>query len=351
VTRSPRRHRSAFAWAFGAALIATLGATTVLAGVATARTPSARPDDASTAAGEGLDQTAREMLAGLDIDDAAPAGTALADPQRLLDALSTVTTTVGASTSSTTAVRGPGHLESRVITGTDGVRRTIVIYHPAVADELKLPVVYFLHGLPGTSDDLFSTGFTGALDQAFMHGVAPFLVVSLDGHGAAHYDTEWADSVNGQDMVETTLLNVVIPSIESGSPRIREQRAIAGFSMGGYGAMNLALRHPDVFGQVISLAGYFHVDDPSAMFAGRPDVIAANSPDQHVRAAVDMRILLADGSNDGDPLISGESPRMKALFDAAGIPATLSITGGGHDWDWVARQYPSIINFLEGGWT
>jgi S-formylglutathione hydrolase FrmB len=38
--------------------------------------------------------------------------------------------------------------------------------------------------------------------------------------------------------------------------------------MGGYGATNLALRHPDLFGQLVSVAGYHHVDDPDGVFNG-----------------------------------------------------------------------------------
>ena len=45
-------------------------------------------------------------------------------------------------------------------------------------------------------------------------------------------------------------------------------RAIAGFSMGGYGAMNIAMQNPGVFGQVVSIAGYFVVNDLSGMFGG-----------------------------------------------------------------------------------
>jgi S-formylglutathione hydrolase FrmB len=38
--------------------------------------------------------------------------------------------------------------------------------------------------------------------------------------------------------------------------------------MGGYGAMNIAMQNPGVFGQVVSIAGYFVVNDLSGMFGG-----------------------------------------------------------------------------------
>jgi S-formylglutathione hydrolase FrmB len=120
--------------------------------------------------------------------------------------------------------------------------------------------------------------------------------------------------------------------------------------MGGYGAMNLALRHPEVFGQVVSMAGYFHVDDPDGMFGKDPAAIAANSPDQHVAVARRLRILLLSGDHDTEPVVTGESQRFKTLLEQHHIPATLSMTPGGHDWGWAASQFPTLIHFLGQRW-
>jgi S-formylglutathione hydrolase FrmB len=143
---------------------------------------------------------------------------------------------------------------------------------------------------------------------------------------------------------------VVIPAVERSHPRNRAHRAIAGFSMGGYGAMNLALRHRNLFRQVVSIAGYFHVDDPSRMFAGNARLIAANSPDRHVAAARGLRIMLTDGSRDGQRVVAGESQRFAALLRAAHIPVTLSLPDGGHTWAFVASQFSAVEGFLEQGW-
>ena len=166
--------------------------------------------------------------------------------------------------------RGSGTLRELRLRSPDSSRtlRSIYIYRPGgVTDTAKLPVLYLLHGLPGSAGDIW-TGFDGKklLDTEFTHGAAPYEVVTLDGHGTKHRDTEWADSADGADEVESFVLNVAIPAVEGAHRRDACHRAIAGFSMGGFGAMNLAQRHPDVFGQVAAVAGYFHLDDPDAVF-------------------------------------------------------------------------------------
>jgi hypothetical protein len=62
-----------------------------------------------------------------------------------------------------------------------------------------------------------------------------------DGNGSHHRDTEWADAGDGSDRVEDRLLREVIPAVEGSHRRDAAHRAIGGFSMGGYGSINLAL--------------------------------------------------------------------------------------------------------------
>ncbi|HZQ27073.1 MAG TPA: alpha/beta hydrolase-fold protein [Acidimicrobiales bacterium] len=228
--------------------------------------------------------------------------------------------------------------------------RDVWVWKPHVRNVRTLPVLYFLHGVPGQAGDVFDHGLAAALAANLARDGTPFIVAAPDGNGTTRLDTEWADAKDGQDLLETFVLKHVIPAVEGPHLRDRRHRAIAGFSMGGYGAMNLALRHPDVFGQVVSMAGYFHVDDPDGMFGKDPAVVAANSPDQHVAVARRLRVLLLSGDHDEESVVTGESQRFKALLDEHHVPATLTITPGGHDWGWVASQFPALIDFLGRPW-
>ena len=75
-------------------------------------------------------------------------------------------------------------------------------------------VVYFLHGVPGSGSDVFAQGGAAVLDRMFATGTPPFVVAAPTGTGHAHVDTEWADSVDGRDRVETYLIDRVIPAVE-----------------------------------------------------------------------------------------------------------------------------------------
>jgi S-formylglutathione hydrolase FrmB len=120
--------------------------------------------------------------------------------------------------------------------------------------------------------------------------------------------------------------------------------------MGGYGAMNIALRHPDLYGQVVAIAGYFHPDDTSGIFDADPAIEAANSPDQHISAAAGLRVMLADGQDDTEAVVEGETQRFAALLQGAGQRPTVLIAPGGHDWAFVTSVLPDVEGFLEAGW-
>jgi S-formylglutathione hydrolase FrmB len=238
------------------------------------------------------------------------------------------------------SVRGPA----------DRAPHTVWVWRPPGPDSARIPVLYFLHGNPGGARDAFRHGLAAILDHRLLDGYPPFVVACPDGNGEHHSDTEWANSADGTDMVESRLLDAVIPAVEGADERSEARRAIVGFSMGGYGAMNIALRHPGEFGQIVSIAGYFHVDDPSGMFAGRRSLIAANSPARHLGMARGKHILLAEARSDELPAIKGQAAWFKRLLNRAHIPATFRMTAGRHDWRYASRALARALGFLASGW-
>ena len=229
--------------------------------------------------------------------------------------------------------------------------RQVWVWRPRVPERRSLPVLYFLHGVPGTAADPFRDGgLAAALDRYVRGGGMPFVVASPDGNSPARADTEWADSADGRSKLETFLVRDVIPAVEGRHLRDRAHRAIAGFSMGGYGAANLGLRHPELFSQVVSYDGYFHIDDPSGVFAGDSSAMAANSPDQHPDRARGLRTMLDDGQSDKVPLTAGESNRFKGLLDGAGAFSDLVLPQGDHSWGFVSSQFFAMQGFLNSTW-
>jgi S-formylglutathione hydrolase FrmB len=259
--------------------------------------------------------------------------------------------TPAAGTPAATTPPGPGHVEVLHLAAPgDSGLRDVWVYRPDGPDSSSLPVLYFLHGVPGNAADVFNAGLAKALDRDIAAGGTPMVVVSPDGNGSHHDDTEWANAADGTDQVESFVTDVVIPTVEGAHPRDEAHRAIAGFSMGGYGAANIALRNRDLFGQVAAVAGYFHIDDPARVFGRDAAVESANRPLDHIDRAVGLRILLIDGNHDTEPVVAGESRRFASALERAGITPELDIVPGGHDWQMVSSQFPTLLRFLDAGW-
>src|SRR5439155_23608531 len=122
-----------------------------------------------------------------------------------------------------------------------------------VPDGTSLPVLYLLHGLPGDAASMASSlDLQLVLNQAFTTGtLEPFVVAVPDGNSTGAEDPEWADAKNGAVRLDSFVTGGLIRAVEGRHRRDRDHRAIAGFSMGGYGALNLARRHVDRYGQAI----------------------------------------------------------------------------------------------------
>lgn len=226
--------------------------------------------------------------------------------------------------------------------------RAVVLLTPLVEPSRPLPVLYLLHGLPGRPDDLCDDEVAARLSRAVARGAPPFLIACPDGSMPGDPDTEWADTADGRARLETFVTGPLISAVEGDAPRGRGERAIGGFSMGGYAAAALALRHPDLYGQVIALSGYFHVDDPDGAFT--PDDAPAHDPDRLVSRAAGQRWFLADGDRDGEPVAQGETQRFTAVLRDAGVTVFSRISRGGHTPGWARAQLPAAFSVLASGW-
>lgn len=115
------------------------------------------------------------------------------------------------------------------------------------------PVVYLLHGFTGNETDWVQYGQVDKLaDKAIHDGlIPPMIIVMPDG------DSSWyINDFNGKARYEDMLVNEFFPSIEKEYHirRDKEFRAIAGLSMGGYGTLTLAMRHPGLFSSAAALS-------------------------------------------------------------------------------------------------
>ena len=165
-----------------------------------------------------------------------------------------------------------------VVGGSDGRLRTEVLESPALGGRTRVnvllpkgydptgatryPVLYLLHGALADYNDW---NYSGRIMQ-LVDGVTaqqrlpPFIVVMPDG---GHYG--WYSDWYGTDIGATGTppawsqyhVGELIPWIDTTFPTTadRSGRAIAGLSMGGFGAMSYAARHPDLFAAAGSFSG------------------------------------------------------------------------------------------------
>src|SRR5579872_4196780 len=118
----------------------------------------------------------------------------------------------------------------------------------ATSTSKRYPVLYFLHGLFENEHHWVERGGKDIFDQLSASGeIGPFLVVMPNGG-----ETFYINSEDGQDRYEDFFIQELIPYIDQHYRTIasRASRGISGVSMGGYGALHLAMRHPDVFSLV-----------------------------------------------------------------------------------------------------
>jgi enterochelin esterase-like enzyme len=215
------------------------------------------------------------------------------------------------------------------------------------AAPVRYPVVYWLHGTGGGQGGVrpVSEAFRGAARA----GLAPPVIVVFP-NGLPHH--LWTDAVDGSAPVETAFVVDLIAHVDATLPTIpaREARWLEGFSMGGYGAARLGLRHPDVFSVVVALAGG-PMDEAfdGAKARANPDLreavlrdvhggdlasFAAQSPIRLARTlgpATAGRTSWLVAAGDQDPGLA-QSEALAAALEAAGASVVgRSVPGVGHD--------------------
>jgi enterochelin esterase-like enzyme len=137
-----------------------------------------------------------------------------------------------------------------------GTPRTGFVYlPPAFTTGRRYPVAYLLHGMPGSPMEYVDgTGLAAFADAAIAAAtVRPFIAVMPAAGPDRDYDGEWAGSW------ERALVQRVVPWVDAHLPTEATAggRVLAGLSAGGYGAVDIGLRHPNMFRTLESWSGYF----------------------------------------------------------------------------------------------
>ena len=116
----------------------------------------------------------------------------------------------------------------------------------------RYPVLYLLHGIGGGFTDWTKHwDLRGSMDAILKAGAQPFLVVMPNGANKLGGGFYVDSPVSGN--WESYLVKELIPRVES-EFRTTQTRGVAGHSMGGFGAIRLAMRYPDVFSSLYAMS-------------------------------------------------------------------------------------------------
>lgn len=128
-------------------------------------------------------------------------------------------------------------------------KKAVVILPDSYKSMPALPVLYLLHGHGGIYSD-WVTRAPGVKDLADQYNV---IIVCPDGGNNWYFDSPVNNSVRYETYISGEVVNYIDRNYKS--IKSAKGRAIAGLSMGGHGALYLAVRHQDVFGSAGSMSG------------------------------------------------------------------------------------------------
>jgi putative tributyrin esterase len=213
------------------------------------------------------------------------------------------------------------------------------------------PVLYLLHGL--SDDD--TTWLRRTSIERYVAELG-WAVVMPQVHRSFY-----ADEVYGGRF--WTFVSEELPDLVSRFFRVsagRQDTFVAGLSMGGYGALKLALRRPDRFAAAASLSGV--LDLPGLVGEGRPwpedprMYERVLGPDRAVGPDDDLLALVGRADPEAlpalyaccgteDVLMPGNQS-FAAACQQAGVPLSTSWSPGDHDWAYWDAQIAGVLDFF-----
>ena len=220
---------------------------------------------------------------------------------------------------------------------------------PAV---VRHPTLYLLHGL--SEDHTSWQRFTGIERYAEKAGLAVVM--------PAVHRSFYADGVHGYKY--WAFISEELPAVAQALFPLsssREDTFVAGASMGGYGALKLALTFPERYAAAASLAGVVdlyriltregddHQSDVRIVFENPEHIPGSDNDLLHLsdrvaasRCPVPL-LYLACGTEDPTYRVNVS---FRSYLESLGLDVLYEESRGGHTWDWWDQQIAKVIDWL-----
>jgi S-formylglutathione hydrolase FrmB len=209
------------------------------------------------------------------------------------------------------------------------VRVRVILPPGYTSSRKRYPVVYFLHGLPGSSSSFLGNDWLGGALAAAGRAI----LVLPQGARDNDSDPEYLNWGSGRNW-ETYIAREVPRYVDAHFRTIHSRggRAIIGLSAGGYGATLLGLHHLGTFSVIESWSGYFHPTDPTGTKAlARGPATSAHTLIGKLRADARTRpTLLAFYVGRGDARFRYENVQFDRELTADRVAHLFEVYRGGH---------------------
>jgi len=224
----------------------------------------------------------------------------------------------------------------------------------------RYPVLYLLHGFGGHYSDWVTR--TNVADYAAQYRL---IVVTPEGNNGWYSDS----ASTATDKYEGYILKELIPDVEKRFRTIESRygRAIAGLSMGGYGALKFGLKSPATFAFAGSLSGAVAVpswteDDYQNLKSIRDSAFSAfGPPGSETRKANDIFEITRNLSNariaslpylyldcGTEDILISDNNRLAALLRERKIPHEFRELPGDHSWPYWNQQVQEVLKIAAG---
>jgi S-formylglutathione hydrolase FrmB len=230
----------------------------------------------------------------------------------------------------------------------------------------RYPLVVFLHGLFNDERDWEGRGIQAKLEELRGSGKVGEFIVAIPFGASSFY-------LNGKDgtRYEDAIVKDFLPYVDSKyrTTGKASERAIAGISMGGFGALVIAFKHPELFTAVAAHCaavfeelprppasssdqrGTYRYQIASKIFGAPPDeqFFKANNPVDLARSEgghlKSLAIYFDVGEQDRYGFAEGNR-RLDAAMTSAGVTHTFHIGPGDHGWAFMLSRMDDSFSFL-----
>ena len=233
-------------------------------------------------------------------------------------------------------------VQSKYLDGDNGL---INIYLPGdwESSGKKYPVLYLLHGMGGDNNDWTSNGVQEMTDAAVDEGqIVPFIIIMPKGYNA-FYVNDLGQYDNGRSFRwEAYFRKELIPYIKENYPVLtgRENTAIAGLSMGGFGASYHAFSYPEDFGFCYSMSGA--VTGMGTAKAPSIQTLFTKNGYENSDIWASLPTYILDCGTE-DPLCWQANVEIDAYLTRIGYPHEFRKYPGVHEWAYWVAAYKRML--------